>query len=129
MVFIIQLLAIAGFLLSFYALYVEKKADQDKNYKALCDISDKISCTKAFQSKWGKTFGIANSVHGLLFYALLFVLTFINIKLIFYLAVFSVLGSFYLAYVLHFKLKIVCLVCYLTYIINIFLLIFSYLKS
>jgi len=129
MVFIIQLLAIAGFLLSFYILYVEKKTEQDKNYQPLCDISDKISCTKVSKSKWGKTFGIANAVYGLLFYALLFILTFINIKLIFYLAALSVLSSFYLAYVLYFKLKTVCLVCYSVYIVNIFLLIFSYLKG
>ena len=129
MVLIIQLLAIAGFLLSFYALYVEKKTEQDKNYQPLCDISNKISCTKTFKSKWGKTFGIPNSVYGLLFYVLLFILTFISIKLIFYLVVLSVLGSFYLAYVLYFKLKTVCLVCYSTYIVNILLLIFSYLKG
>ena len=126
MVFIIQLLAAIGFLLSCYALYVEKKAEHDKNYQPLCDISEKVSCTKAFKSKWGKTFGIANSVYGLLFYAFVFVITFVSIKLIFFLAVFSVLISFYLAYVLHFKLKTVCLVCYSTYIVNILLLVFSY---
>ena len=129
MVFIIQLLAIIGFLLSCYLLYIDKKIKQDKNYQPLCDISDTISCTKAFKSKWGKTFGIANWVYGLLFYAFVFVATFISIQLIFFLAIFSVLISFYLAYVLHFKLKTVCLVCYLTYTVNILLLVFSYLKS
>jgi len=129
MVFIIQLLATVGFLLSCYVLYIDKKVKQDKNYQPLCDISDTISCTKAFKSQWAKTFGIAHSVYGLLFYAFVFVATFVSIQLIFYVAFFSVLVSFYLAYTLHFKVKTVCLVCYVTYIVNILLLIFSYLKS
>lgn len=40
-----------GALLSYYAYTVEVKAEADHSYQAMCDISEHISCTKAFSSK------------------------------------------------------------------------------
>ncbi|MCH7568535.1 MAG: hypothetical protein IIA87_03865 [Nanoarchaeota archaeon] len=125
---IIQILAILGFLLSFYALYIEKKYEKSKKYKSLCDISEKVSCTKAFSSKYGKLFGLSNSVYGMIFYLVILLLSFYNITYIFYLSMLAVIGSVYLAYVLYFKLNNFCLVCSGIYLVNIILLIFSYLE-
>lgn len=50
-IFAISLLAIG---LSVYTVYVESRAEEDKNYEALCDINPKISCTKVFTSEYGK---------------------------------------------------------------------------
>lgn len=38
-------------LISIYSFHVETRAEEDSNYEALCDISEKISCTKVFNSK------------------------------------------------------------------------------
>lgn len=123
---IIRIVAVIGFLLSFYFLYIEKKASKSKKYKAICDISDKMSCTKAFSSRYGSLFGLSNSVLGLGFYLVIFLLTFYNITYIFYLSILSIIISIYLAYVLYFKLKNFCLICNAIYLVNILLLIFSY---
>lgn len=123
------IISIAGFFLSLYALYIEKKSEQG-NYKAVCDINDRISCTKAFSSEYGKMFNISNSVSGLFFYAVISVLSWLNfVDYVFYLAVASMLATFYLWYTLTFKVKTVCVVCYSIYIVNMLLLVFSYLRA
>ena len=123
----IQILAVLGFLLSWYALHIEKKTAQDANYKPVCDINENMACSVVISSKYGKVAGISNSIGGLFFYALVFTLGFFNLsQIILYLAIASVLGSLYLAYVQYIKLKNLCLVCNGIYIINILLVIFSY---
>ena len=123
---IITILAIIGLLLSIYALYVEKKS-LNKKYRPVCDINNRVSCTKAFSSSYGKILGIPNSVFGIIFYVIILILNALNnIQIIFYLAVISVLGSIYLAYVSHIKLKTFCIICNSIYLVNILLLIFSY---
>jgi len=126
MVLELQILAIVGLFLSIYAYHVEKKLEKQANYHAVCDISEKIQCSKTFGSEYGKTAGVSNSVGGALFYILVFILTFFNISFIFYLAILSILGSLYLAYIQYVKIKTFCLVCSSIYIVNILLLIFSY---
>ena len=124
----IFILGLIGFLLSIYTFYIERKKEKNVNYKAKCDISDRVSCTKAFESKWGKTFGVSNSIYGIIFYTLVFILAFFNLdKLVFYLSLISFLISIYLIYILYLKVKSFCIVCNLIYVVNILLLIFSYI--
>ncbi len=121
------ILAILGVLLSIYAYRVEKKAQKDKSYKAVCDLNEKVSCTTVFTSQYGKIFGVKNSLWGILFYILIF-LFFINnyANLLFYLSVIGFIVTIYLAYTLYLKLENYCLVCNAIYIINIILLILSH---
>ncbi|XP_070525047.1 vitamin K epoxide reductase complex subunit 1-like protein 1 isoform X2 [Cardiocondyla obscurior] len=76
-----------GLGLSYYAYIVETRKEQDDSYRAMCDISESISCTKVFMSEYGKGFGlfpkdsvfnIPNSLYGLAFYTLLAILSIIN---------------------------------------------------
>ncbi len=123
----LQILSILGFVVSLYAYIVERKYEKDKKYKAVCDISDNMSCKKAFTSEYGKIFGISNSFIGMLFYVGLFVLTLYNFSnIIFYMSWLSFAMSVYLAYISFIKMKNFCLVCTSIYIINILLLFFSY---
>lgn len=48
---VILLCCAIGTLLSVYALHVEIHAENDKNYRASCDISATISCSKVFKSR------------------------------------------------------------------------------
>ena len=117
---IIQALSSMGFLLSAYSLRVKFKA-RSKHYKALCDIRDNISCSKAFTSKYGSIVFVPNSVFGLLFYPLLFYLASAGeLMAVRYLSAAAVLGSFYLAYLL-FRTKNYCVVCISIYATNIFI--------
>ena len=119
------IVAVIGVLLSLYAYYVEKKHEKNKNYKALCDITDKSSCSAAFSSKYGKLLGVSNSLLGIVFYIIIIILSYTYKEFILYLAILSVLGSVYLAYIQYAKIRNFCLVCTAIYLVNILLLMFS----
>ncbi|RZF36366.1 hypothetical protein LSTR_LSTR010407 [Laodelphax striatellus] len=80
---LLKFFATIGFLLSYYAYNVEVSFEEDSNYVAMCDISEHMSCTKAFSSEYGKGFGLTrlivgedsplnqpNGVLGLIFYSI-----------------------------------------------------------
>ncbi|MDP3794871.1 MAG: vitamin K epoxide reductase family protein [bacterium] len=109
---IVQIIAIAGFLLSAYAFYVEWKHSKSKTYKPICDINDQVSCTKTFSSPYGKLALLPNSIYGMIFFLIIFVLgLFGQMTHIIYLSMFAVPGTVYLAYVMFFKVRTLCLVC------------------
>ena len=124
---IIQVIAVIGFLLSLYSYYVEQKIKKNHNYKALCDINDTVNCSKVAKSKYSHIVdGISNSVAGMLFYVVIFALSFYRMNYVLYLSALSVLASLYLGYVQYFKIKGVCIVCSTVYIVNIILFIITY---
>lgn len=49
--YFLTLSCLIGLGLSIYAYIVELSAEMDKNYEAMCDISEHMSCTKAFTSE------------------------------------------------------------------------------
>ncbi|MAE12978.1 hypothetical protein CMO92_00295 [Candidatus Woesearchaeota archaeon] len=124
----VQGVAVLGFLLSSYGYYIERKSEADKRYKAVCDINDRMSCSKTFQSKYGTFLGVSNSLWGMLFYFVVILLAGYGLnRFVFYLSLLAVLGSVYLAYILYVKLKNFCLICNGIYLVNVLLLVFSYL--
>ena len=126
---IIQILALVGLLLSFYALKVERRKKKRKNYNPVCDINENISCTKAFTSEYNSIAGISNAWYGILFYAILiFLANYSLINYIFFLALLSFLGSIYLAYLSYGKLKTFCFVCSSIYLINLLIFILAWIK-
>ena len=122
----IIILSALGFLISVYAFYVERKL-KDKSYKAACDISEKVSCSKAFSSYYWKLFLIPNSVIGIFFYLIFIILFYLNrIDILFFLSFLSLIFTIFLAYISYFKIKNFCLVCSAIYLINLLIFIFSY---
>jgi vitamin-K-epoxide reductase (warfarin-sensitive) len=108
-----------GLLLSLYALYVKRALANNKNYHALCDISEQVSCTKTIGSRYGSLFLIPNSAFGIVFYGMMMLLgAFDEMRAVFWLSLLAVIGSVYLAYVSLFKLRIVCPVCVAVYALN-----------
>lgn len=47
----LRIWCLMGFILSLYATYVEIKLILNKDYKALCDLAPKLSCTAVFSSE------------------------------------------------------------------------------
>lgn len=45
------LVCLLGILLSLYAFHVEREKARDSSYKAMCDVSSSISCSKVFSSR------------------------------------------------------------------------------
>ncbi|XP_064835471.1 vitamin K epoxide reductase complex subunit 1-like protein 1 [Oncorhynchus masou masou] len=58
------LVCVLGILLSLYAFHVETEKSRDSNYRAMCDVSNSISCSKVFTSRWGRGFGLLGSIFG-----------------------------------------------------------------
>ncbi|XP_035780285.1 vitamin K epoxide reductase complex subunit 1-like [Anopheles albimanus] len=138
-------LSAVGFLLSLYTSYVEVRAEQDRSYRAMCDISERISCTKVFTSSYGRGFGIIgklfgpssplnvpNGFYGIFFYFVVAGLSFSDnvrvARLNSYLILLANGLSLYLAYLLYFVLEDLCLVCVSTYAINLISLILALQK-
>jgi uncharacterized membrane protein len=129
MIPVFQIIAICGFLISLYALYVRHKVLKAPDYSPICDIRANISCSKALGSPYSKTLGIPNPLAGLLFYALVFFLSFSYMHLVIYPVLASVLFTLYLAYISYIKQKNFCLVCTFTYLVNIALLVIAIIQS
>ncbi|KAK8777929.1 hypothetical protein V5799_020725 [Amblyomma americanum] len=128
-----------GVLVSVYAYVVETRAEHDPKYAPMCDISPRVSCTVAFNSRYGKGMGLfqrfvsadsiliqPNSVYGIIFYAIVFICGMPDGKrwdqVHFALCVLSNITSVYLAYILYFILYDLCVVCVTTYVCNALLL-------
>lgn len=111
--------------------------------RALCDLGAAVSCTRVFASRWGRGLGLVegllgrdsaanvpNSALGLLFYLLQGLLGLVPgpAASFFLLATsaLSVATSLYLAAVLAFGLRDLCLVCLATYGLNGLLFLLNY---
>lgn len=125
MILVFQVITVCGFLISLYALYVRHKVLKAPTYSPICDIHPNISCSKALGSQYSKTIGVPNPLSGILFYILVFVMSFSYMNLVIYPVLASVLFSLYLAYISYIKQKNFCLVCTLTYVVNIALLVIA----
>ncbi|KAK3596265.1 hypothetical protein CHS0354_038883 [Potamilus streckersoni] len=138
-------LSTLGMIISVYAYHVEVSVEKDPSFRALCDISERISCSKVFSSRYGKGFGVIdkifgkesflnqpNSVYGMMFYLLETVLAFFSFDSVVWLqlvlAVSANLGCVYLAYILYFVLEDMCIVCISSYIVNAFILLCSVMR-
>lgn len=135
-----KLLAVLSFglLLSMFGLYVELKHDSNESYVALCDISQSVSCSAAFTSKFGKGFGLLpeavafkNPIFGICFYIFLMALVVsckckLSSQLLLVMSLISNFGSIYLAYILAVVLKVLCVVCIGIYVINITTFVLAY---
>jgi len=122
---IIQILAVIGFLIASYTLYVRHKL-KTENYKPVCDISEAVSCSRAIESEYDTILILPNALLGLGYYITTFILAFINLKYVFYLAIPSVLFTIYLIYI-SIKMRNACLVCIATYIVNFSILFYSFI--
>jgi vitamin-K-epoxide reductase (warfarin-sensitive) len=121
---VVLILASVGLVVSIYAYLVEQKVKENSAYKPACDINNKISCTKAFKSKYSSVMGISNTIIGILFYSLILVTQFLGWSwLIYCLTIAGALASIVAAYILYAKVGSFCLVCTMIYIINFSLLI------
>lgn len=122
------ILSLIGFLVSAYILY-SKKFDKP----LFCPIGG--NCDDVVKSKYGKTFGVENTIPGMAYYILIFVYALglmsnrnlFKEVVIYYSAVgmslVSVLFSLYLAYIQKFVLKKWCYYCIISTIASILIFI------
>ena len=117
-----------GFFVSAYILY-SKKFDKP----LFCPIGE--NCDDVVRSRYGKTFGVENTIPGMAFYALVFIYAIGSILnrnifkevIVYYslvgISICSVLFSLYLVYIQKFVLKKWCIYCIVSTIASLFILI------
>jgi vitamin-K-epoxide reductase (warfarin-sensitive) len=128
MILSLIILALAGLSIALYGYIEEKRARADVQYHAMCDLSDRISCSKVFLSPYGSLLGMSNALVGAFYYAFVLIATLLGfVDFIFYSAIAAIIVSCYLAYLLIVKIKAYCVVCTSLYLINIGILVVTYL--
>jgi vitamin-K-epoxide reductase (warfarin-sensitive) len=121
------IICVVGLIISVYGIFVERKIQQDALYKPACDISDRISCSKAFLSPYGKMLGISNIWASALYYLLILAVAAMNYATIAMLiSGAGILATCYFAYILYFKVQSLCPICTSLYATNIALAIACY---
>jgi vitamin-K-epoxide reductase (warfarin-sensitive) len=124
MILSIVILAGIGLGLSLYAYYVERNLDKNPNYKAACDLSDTVSCSKVIRSPYATLFFVSNALLGAVYYIVLGLLALINqTTLVLVMTALGFLASLGLAYILYAKIKSLCLICTSIYVVNVLLLL------
>lgn len=124
---IIIILAVIGLLISIYGITVERKLQQDMQYKASCDLSDTISCTRPMLSSYNKMFGVSNIWASAAYYLIILAAALLNQpQLLMLITGAGLLVTVVFAYILYFKIKALCLICTALYIVNIALAIACY---
>lgn len=131
----LEIFVVLGYLVSFYALYVESQLDALPGYQPACDRAGWGSCSKVFKSSYSKPlshFGIVPKGHDIdfslpqlacVYFGLIFVYPAFRKKELyrtFYFAVActAILFNGWLAYTLKFVMNEFCIVCFSNYIIN-----------
>lgn len=123
----IIIIATIGLVISVYGITVERKLQQDAQYKAVCDISDAISCTRPFLSPYGKILGISNIWASALYYCVMIMIAIINLPMVALIFAYTgVAVTIGFAYILYFKIRSLCLICTSLYVVNIALAIACY---
>jgi len=126
---IILFFTILGFAVALYGVFMEQQIKKNSDHKPICDISDRISCSKVLKSSYANMFGVSNAIIGLIYYASLFVLQLLSwYTFLLILAILGALFSLYLAFILYTRIKTFCILCTSAYIINFILVYFAYIQ-
>ena len=127
MMYLIIPIAFVGIVVSLYGIFVERKLQQNPHYKAACDISEKISCTRPMTSSYANIFGISNSAASALYYLSVIVIACVgNLYILRIMTGIGLIVTICFAYILYFKIKSFCLICNTLYVINIVLFSICY---
>jgi vitamin-K-epoxide reductase (warfarin-sensitive) len=126
---LLLILALLGIGISAYAYVVEYKLRKDPLYKPVCDISERISCSKPLLSPYANLLGISNAALALAYYFLVAMLALLNAdKTLTVVSILGCIASLFFAYVLYFKIRTVCLMCTALYILNFAILAVAIFK-
>lgn len=123
---IILVLAMVGFSICVYTYLLEQKIKSKPNYKPACDLSDRVSCTKPMKSDYAALFYFSNSIIGAAYYLMIITVALLQMhSLLLFASVAGCIVSAFMAFLLYFKIKSLCLLCTTLYIINILLLLLA----
>ena len=128
-------LAVVGLVAAAASSYVHYQLVNDPTYTSFCDVSETVSCTQLYQSRYGSIAGIPVALGGVFWFGVVLLLAFAEAKgpsssrenVAAYFLVWSTVGlsvAMYMAYASFFVLGTFCLLCGIVYVavVGIFLL-------
>jgi uncharacterized membrane protein/protein-disulfide isomerase len=128
-------LAIVGLGAATAAGYVHYRMIADPTYTSFCDVSSTVSCTQVYASPFGKFHGISVAVFGGIYFAFAALLSIGGMTArpavresipgyLFAVSTLALAAILYFAYTSFFILKLVCILCLITYaaVIGLFLI-------
>jgi vitamin-K-epoxide reductase (warfarin-sensitive) len=128
-------LAVVGLVAAAASSYVQYQLVTDPAYTSFCDVSETVSCTQLYQSRYGSIAGIPVALGGVFWFGVVLLLAFAEAKgprtsgenVAAYFLVWSTVGlsvAMYMAYASFFVLGTFCFLCGIVYVavIGIFLL-------
>lgn len=129
-----------GFILSFLLAQVGINTLTNPDYNSFCNINQAYNCETVALSSYASHFGIPNFIYGIIYYSVLLVagcLCLLDKKnslpnffvYVFWLSAFSVLVSIYLFSISLFIIKSKCILCLMVYVVNILLLVVSFMSE
>lgn len=134
------IICLIGFILSFLLAQVGINTLTNPDYHSFCNINEGFNCETVALSSYANHFGIPNFIYGLFYYAVLllagcFCLVDKKNRLpnyfvyVFWLSTFSILVSIYLFSISIFIIKSKCILCIMVYVVNILLLVVSFMTE
>ncbi len=132
---LITLLAVAGLMAAASSSYMHLQLVSDPAYTSFCDISERVSCTELYQSRYGSVAGVPVALGGVVWFGAVLLLVLADARspassrenITSYLLVWSTVGLsvvMYMAYASFFVLGTFCLLCGVVYVavVGIFLM-------
>ena len=129
-----MLFALLGLAAASTSLYVHFRLLTQPEYTSFCDVSATVSCTQAYLSPYGSIRGIPVALFGVLWFVFVLIVTFAdkwaspamaeNLAVyLFACSTVALAAVLYFAYAAFFVLKVVCVLCLLTYaaVVGLFL--------
>jgi uncharacterized membrane protein len=127
--------AVLGAVASSASLWVHYRLLHDPLYTSFCDVSSTFSCTEAYTSAYGMTFGVPTALVGVVFFAAVLVLIALCTRspqarahlpgYLFAVSTLGLAGVLYYAYASFVVLGAVCLLCVGSYVATIGLFLTS----
>ena len=123
----IALLAVAGLIAAASSSYIHLQLVSDPAYTSFCDVSEAVSCTELYQSRFGSVAGVPVALGGVVWFGVVLLLVLADARgpersrenITSYLLVWSTVGLsvvMYMAYASFFVLGTFCILCGVVYV-------------
>lgn len=128
--------AALGLAASTASAYVHYRLLTEPGYASVCDVSDTVSCSDAYLSRYGSFWGVPVALGGIFYFALILLMTTVGGRrssaarenmpgYMFALSTVALAFVLYLAWASFFQLKAICLLCVTTYVAVVAIFIIS----
>ena len=125
LIIILTIISILGLIISLYFLIVYKGIIKGMNKLLPKEICSENTCNAILETRFAKVFKIPNFILGIFYYIIILLASLYPYYLVFFRVFFILLSwfvvafSLYLAYTLIFKLRTICVLCFISQIINL----------